>query len=255
MGLQPGVAKVAVGLVGHRHLLLHHRGCHGGHQVQHQGRREVLGDLELQRMGIERLDEVVHVVLVPAELGEQEGRRLVHDDDALERERHVIGGDRRPALELLVGAQLEGIGLGVGRDRPAFGDAADQLGHVLRLVAHETVIDAGEEDLRRNLVRLTGIAGDDVVDLGREHHDVLRRRGVRGSPKQSCQRRGRCQKGKVSAVQHVQSSLCCAGSGTNRGGQVAASISSYAIAAVAIVMRPTLLRFREPAKVIREFAG
>ena len=89
--------------------------------------------------------EGLDVVLVPAELGEQEGRGLVEHHDALQREGHVVGRHRRAALELLVRPQLEREGLGIGRDRPAFGDAADQLGHVLGFVAHEAVIDVGED--------------------------------------------------------------------------------------------------------------
>ena len=132
-----------------RHLLLDDRGGEGAHQVQHERGREVLGDLELQRVRVGRRDQGLDVVLVPAELGEQEGRRLVHQDDALQRPGHVVGGHRGAALELLVRAQLEGEGLGVRRDRPALGDAADQLVQVLGLVAHEPVIDVGAELLRR----------------------------------------------------------------------------------------------------------
>ena len=47
------------------------------------------------------LDLVLHVVLRQAELAEDEGRRLVEDDGALEREHHVLGGDRVAGGELL----------------------------------------------------------------------------------------------------------------------------------------------------------
>jgi hypothetical protein len=81
----------------------------------------------------------------------------------------------RAALEFLVRPQRKRVGLGIGRDRPALSNAADQLRHVLGFVAHEAVIDIGGDDLRRDLVGFARIEGDQVVDLAREHHCVLRR--------------------------------------------------------------------------------
>ena len=204
MRLQPGVAEIAVDLVGHGHLLLDDRGGHGGHQVQHERGGEVLGDGELQGGRVGRGDQRLDVVLVPAELGEQEGGGLVEEDDPLQREGHVVRRHRSAALELLVRPQLERVGLGIGRDRPALGNAADQLRHVLGFVAHEAVIDAGEDDLRRDLVGFARIEGDQVVDLAREHHGVLRRgrprrRNYRG------QRQRRRRRHQSPSFQHARS--------------------------------------------------
>ena len=65
-----------------------------------------------------RLHEVLDVVFRPAELGQQERRRLVHEHDALQGELHVLRRHRRAGLELEVRADLEGEGLAVGRYGP-----------------------------------------------------------------------------------------------------------------------------------------
>ena len=48
VGLQPGIAEVAVLLVLHRELLVDDGGDGGGHAVQHEGRRVGLVDLDGQ---------------------------------------------------------------------------------------------------------------------------------------------------------------------------------------------------------------
>ena len=204
MRLQPGVAEIAVDLIGHRHLLLDDRGGHGRHQVQHQRGGEGLGYGELQGGRVRRGDQRLDVVLVPAELGEQEGRGLVEQHDPLQREGHVVGSDRCTALELLVRPQLERVGPGVRRHLPALGHAAHQLVDVLGFVPHEPVVNAGGDDLRRDLVGFARIEGDQAIDLARENHAVLRRgRPRRRNERGQRQHRRRCHQGP--SFQHMQS--------------------------------------------------
>ena len=113
------------------------------------------------------------MVFRPAELGEQEGRRLVHQHDALQGKLHVLRRHRRAGLEFEVRADLEGEGLAVRRYGPGLGDAADQLAQVLRLVAQQPIVDVRADLDAGQLVALARIEGDDVVDLLGEDGGVL----------------------------------------------------------------------------------
>ena len=84
IGLEPGVAHVAIGLVLHHRFHVDDRGDHGRHEAQHQRRREILGDLDLQGLGVRRRHHLVDIFLAPAKLGDQEGGRLVELHHALQ---------------------------------------------------------------------------------------------------------------------------------------------------------------------------
>ena len=80
-----------------------------------------LDSVNLTVRGIDRLGLL--------DIGEEIGEALAERLHAVEREDHVVGGQRIAALELHVGAQLEGVGLAVGL--PAFGEMRHDAGAAL----------------------------------------------------------------------------------------------------------------------------
>ena len=79
------------------------------------------------------LDQILHILRRPAELREDEGRSLVQDDDALDGERHILGGQRVAGMEFLPGPDLERDRLAVVAGGIAFGDAAERASRCLPL--------------------------------------------------------------------------------------------------------------------------
>ena len=130
--------------------------------------------LRRDRHVVGRGHHLVDVVGGPAELGEDEGRRLVELDHAPQRELDVGCGQRVAGVEGLAGADVEDDGVAVVGDVPALGDPADQL-HRARLVLGDAVVDVGDHLAADQLEGLGRIERDDVVDVHRDD-----------------QRRGRC---------------------------------------------------------------
>ncbi|MPL80474.1 hypothetical protein SDC9_26374 [bioreactor metagenome] len=114
---------VQEGGVGARQLDLHGGGVEDGHARQAGGRavghRVIAGD---------RAEEA------------RAGRLRCGRGDAVERIFHVLGGHLAAVVELHALAQVEGIGLAVGRDLVAFGKPRAQLGGA-RHVIHQPVED------------------------------------------------------------------------------------------------------------------
>src|SRR5262249_47213272 len=170
--LHPGIAKIAVLLVGEHQLLVHHRSDARRQTVQHEGGGEILGDGEGGGRLVGRLDQVLHVVRRPAELRQDEGGRLVQDDHPLQRERHVLGGEGVAGLEFDAGTDLERDGFAVIAHAVAFGDVGDQRLGVFRFEGENPVIDVGDHLAAAELENFGGIEGDDVVDLLGDHQGV-----------------------------------------------------------------------------------
>ena len=99
VGLQPLVAEVAVRLVRHRLLLVDDRGDDRGQAVEEEGRRVGLVGDDDERRVVGRLDLLGDVLRREAELGQDEGRRLVQDHRALQRPGGVLGGHRVAGVE------------------------------------------------------------------------------------------------------------------------------------------------------------
>jgi hypothetical protein len=84
MGLQPFVTEIVAGGVREHQLLVDHGADARGQAVEHEGRREVLADGELDRLVVGRLDHALDVVGRPAELSQDEGGREVELDHPLQ---------------------------------------------------------------------------------------------------------------------------------------------------------------------------
>ena len=196
MGLQPFVAEVVAFGIRQHQLLVDHRAHARGQAVEHEGRREVVADRELDRILALGLDHALDVVLGPAELGQDEGRREVELDHPLQRERHILGAHRVAGVELEAGADLEGDRAAVVADAVALGDARHQLCRVLGLVGHDPVIELVDHLAARELEHLGRVERDDVVDVLGDHQRVRGRRRAQGGRRpchqRACQQRSRC---------------------------------------------------------------
>ena len=177
IGLQPAVAEIAVLLLGHDQLLVDDGGHIRGQAVEHEGRRERLVGLDRQRQRAGLLDPILHVVLVETELGQDEGRRLVEQDGALQRKNDVLGGQRIAGRELQSGLELETEGLAVGRDRPGLGEIAIKPGRVADVEPDEAIVGVAHDLAGGDLERFGRVHRDDVVEGQRDHERVLRRGG------------------------------------------------------------------------------
>ena len=175
MGLQPLIAEIAVLLVLEHRLLVDDRADAGREAVQDEGGREILGDGELDGRLVGRLDQVLHIVLGPAELGEDEGRGLVEQDHPLQREGDVLGRHRIAGMELLAGPDLQRDRLAVVADGVALGNARDQVLGVLGLEGEDAVIDVGDHLASGEFEHLGRVEGDDVVDLLGDDEGILGR--------------------------------------------------------------------------------
>jgi hypothetical protein len=110
-----------------------------------------------------------------AELGQDEGRRLVELDHALERPGGVRRGQRVAAVERDAVADLEPVGLAVVGDLPAFGDVTAQIRHVVGRVGDQAVVHVRGILGAGELEHLGRIERDQVVDLKGHDEAVLRR--------------------------------------------------------------------------------
>ena len=105
--LQPGVAKIAVRLVGHYRLHVHHAADIGCQAVQHEAGGLRLRQLHLERGVVQGADHLLDVVGVEAELRHDESRRLVQLDHALQAERRIVRGERIAGIEFRVRFSLK----------------------------------------------------------------------------------------------------------------------------------------------------
>ena len=117
IGLEPAIAQIAALLLGQHELLVDDGGDVRRQAVENEGRRERLLGLDRQRQRSRLLDPVLHVFLGEAELGQDEGRRLVEQHRALQRKHDVLGGQRVARGELQSRLQLEAVGLAVRATR------------------------------------------------------------------------------------------------------------------------------------------
>ena len=152
-GLQPCVAQVAVLLVRHDQLLVDHRADGRGQAVEEEGRRIGLVDLDGEVRIVDHLDLAPRLVGGEAELGQDEGRRLVELDHPLQRPGDVLGGQRIAGMERDAVPDLEGVGLAVVGDLPALGDVALQVLDVVGRVGDQAVVDIGSVSRRRRTRR------------------------------------------------------------------------------------------------------
>ena len=149
-------------------------GCDAGLQcVQHQNRRKLLGDRHLHMIVVHNLDELIDVVFVPTELGDDECRGLVELDDTLQRVSHILGGDRVAGVESQTLANLEGDGFAIATHFPAFGHTADQLGEIFGFEHHHAVIEIGGDFATGQLEHFCRVQGDDVADVLRHDEGAL----------------------------------------------------------------------------------
>ena len=162
-----------------QHLLpVDHRADRRGQAVQEEGRRVGLVELDREGRVVDHLDLLLDVLGREAELVEDERRRLVELDHALQREHRVRGGERIAGVEGDAVPDLEGVGLAVVGDLPALGDVALQVRDVVGRVGHQPVVDVGGIFGGGELEHLGRIERDHVVDLVGHDQRVLRRLGV-----------------------------------------------------------------------------
>ena len=173
------MAEVAVLLMLQCQLLVHHRADRRGQAIEEEGRRVGLVQLDREGALVDHLDAVVDVVGCEAELGQDEGGRLVQLDHAGERPGGILGGERMAAVEGDAVAHLERVGLAVVGDLPALGDVAAQVLDIVRRVGHQAIVDVGGVLGAGELEHLGRIERDQVVDLKRHDQAVLRRLGSR----------------------------------------------------------------------------
>ena len=176
--LEPGQAHVAVDFVGQQQLAVHDGRDVGRQAVQHEGRRVGLVGFQRQRQRTGLPDPVLDVVLAESELGQDEGRALVEQHGALQREHHVFGAQRIARGEFQVGLELETVGLAVARHGPRLGQVTLQLGGVGNVEADQPVVGVAHDLAGRNLERLGRVHGDDVVERKGQHQRVLGRGGL-----------------------------------------------------------------------------
>ena len=177
VGLQPAIAQIAVGLVRLHRLGVDHRGHGGGQGVQEEGRRHGLVDPDLQRAVVDRPDPVRGVVGGEAELGQDEGRRLVQPHRALQRPGGVLRRHRVAAGEGLAGLQREAPGQPVIGDRPGFGQVADDGRVGGAAIADQLAVQVAGHLADSRLERLGRVQRDELVDLLGHHDGVARRAG------------------------------------------------------------------------------
>ena len=189
VGLQPFIAEIAICFVLHRDLLVDDRGDDGGEDVVEERLRVGLvgGDGELVRAG--RLDQLIDVFRGEAELGQDEGRRLVELDDALQRPGGVFRGDRVAAVELQPLLHLEGIGPAVVADAPALRQAGLQREIGRRPDLDQPVVDVLQRILAGKLEAFRRVERDDVVDRVGDDERVGRRFRARRNGKRECRER------------------------------------------------------------------
>ena len=177
MRLQPVVAEVAVLLVLHHELLVDDGSDRRRQAVEHEGGRVGLVGLEGEGVVARLPDPVLDVLRRHAELVDDEGRRLVEDDGALQREDGVGGRQRVAGGEFQALPDLEGDRLAVVGNLPAVGDFAVHLRDVVQVVADQPLVGVAGDLGGRELEDLGRIERDDVVDRPRLDQRVLRRRG------------------------------------------------------------------------------
>ena len=192
VALQPLVAEIVTGGVRQHQLLVDHRADARGQAVEHEARREVLADRELDRLVVDRLDHALDVFRAPAELGQDESGREVEPDHPLQGEGHVLGTHRIAGVEGQAGPDLERDRAAVVADAVALGDAAHQLGRILGLIGHDPIVQLVDHLAAGELEHLGRIEADDVIDVLGDHQRVRRRfRPARRRQRRREQRRGR----------------------------------------------------------------
>ena len=179
VALQPGVAEIAVGLVGHHRLHVHDAADIRRQAVEHEAGRLRLGQLDLQRVVVQGADHLLDVVGVEAELRDDEARRLVQLDHAMQAERGVVRGERIAGIEFRVALQLEGEGEAVRADRPLLREIAVDLAGVVHVGPDQPAVAVRIDLIVGELVGFRRIEAHDVVDRPGHDGDALGRGGVR----------------------------------------------------------------------------
>ncbi|MCY1230598.1 hypothetical protein D9M72_430160 [compost metagenome] len=142
-GAQPCVAQVAVLRVDHHQLAVDHRGDGGAERAEHQIDGIGLVERNDQLVAL-RAHLLLDVVLGPAELAQDDRRRLAQQHAAAQRERSVLGGERVARLELQPLPHLEHHLPPVSRSLPALGRARNDLLEIARVVLHQPQIEVIE---------------------------------------------------------------------------------------------------------------
>ena len=179
MGLQPLVAEIVAGRVLHGELHVDDAADVRRQRIVEERRRVgPIGD-DLDRLVIDLSDRLFDVVLGQAELGDDEGGRLVEGDDTPERPDHRVGRHRIAGSELAARVELEGEGLAVLGNVPALGEARPQLQR-LRVELDELVVEIVDHVATRELEALGRIEHLQIVDRVGDHQRVGRRFCLRG---------------------------------------------------------------------------
>ena len=110
-------------------------------------------------------------------MGQNERRRLVEHDRALEGEQHVFRADRIAGVELHTVTKREGYRSRRGIGRPFGGQTRHEFFRIFSVVLDEPVIDVGNELAGGEFKRLCRIDRDDVIDVLGHHKHVGRRCG------------------------------------------------------------------------------
>ena len=161
----------------HRHLHVDYGAHDRGQKRIDERRREVLGDGDLQGRIVRRLHQLVDIVLGPAELGEQEDRRLFELYHPLKGEGRILGRHRIAGGEFHPRAHFENEGLAVVAHRRTLGGTTHELGDVFRLEAHDAIIGIGDHLDARKFVGFGRVERNDVVDVLGNNQRILRRVG------------------------------------------------------------------------------
>ena len=195
VGAQPGIAHITVGLVGHRGLHVDYAADGGGQAVQHEGQRIGLVQCQYQRLVVGRDNRLFDVVRGKAELRQDEGRRLVQQHRAAQRELGVLRGHRVARGKDMPLGHGKGDGLAVLGDLPAFGQLRLIPGvEVERVEIDEFFIDVAADVGAGEFKAFGRIEGLDVIDPVGNHQHVRRRFGKAGhggAHGQRCCDRGR----------------------------------------------------------------
>mmetsp|Transcript_18901 Transcript_18901/g.27624 ORF Transcript_18901/g.27624 Transcript_18901/m.27624 type:complete len:423 (-) Transcript_18901:166-1434(-) len=168
---QPGIAQIAVDLIGHHNLFVDDAADCGGQAVQHKGGRVTLVCCDADGVAIGH-NGFAHIFRGKAKLGQNERGRFVQGDHAAQRELDVFGTYRVAGMEHDTFAHCKGDGAAIIADAPA--------GRQIRLIARvqierveidQLVIDVAADVRSRKLKALCRINGGDVVNpVGDDQH-------------------------------------------------------------------------------------
>ncbi|MNV21156.1 hypothetical protein D3C71_1120840 [compost metagenome] len=171
--LQPAIAEVFARGICQHGLLFNDRADIGGEAIEQERDCGRLCRRQLHRLFVGGNDGSFGIVRREAELADDEGRALVHLDGALQRKGHVFRGHFRTAREGRIVTNHKGENLAFRIGFPGLRDDRIDLGGIFTVRPHQLLVHVGDDFTADGFETLMRIKARHVVQLLRDHQNIL----------------------------------------------------------------------------------